>query len=87
MMAVDDLFWTNATSDISQLHTDVSIKDYVLKLLASFLSGSTKQQKFHIWTGSGSNGKSFLVELFMTALGTYCSGISLHSTCRLVKHL
>ncbi|PNH04444.1 putative helicase [Tetrabaena socialis] len=29
------------------------IREYVLTLLASFLSGHTRQERFHIWTGNG----------------------------------
>ena len=48
-----------------------SIREYVLTLLASFLSGYTREERFHIWTGSGSNGKSLSVELYDKALGDY----------------
>ncbi len=46
-------------------------RDYVLKFLASCLSGSTRDEKFHIWTGSGGNGKSKLIELFDKCMGDY----------------
>lgn len=38
---------------VAQLHRDDEIRDYMLKLMASFLCGQIKQQKFHIWTGNG----------------------------------
>lgn len=56
---------------MAQIHTNPDIRNYIYKLMSSFLSGQIKQQKFHIWTGSGSNAKSFLVDLFMKAFGTY----------------
>ena len=56
---------------VSQMHSDPVICTYVLKLLASFLSGQIRQQKFHIWTGHGSNGKSQLVDMFCSGLGQY----------------
>ena len=37
----------------SKVFTKAHIKDYVLKLLSSFLNGAIKEEKFHIWTGSG----------------------------------
>lgn len=49
------------------------VRTYVLTLLSSFMNGSTGNEKFHIWTGSGGNGKSKVIELFESALGTYCS--------------
>ena len=47
------------------------LKDYILLLLSTFLDGSTKDEQFHIWMGSGANGKSLLIELFQDALGDY----------------
>ena len=35
----------------SQIHVDPAIREYIFMLLASFLSGDNKSQKFHIWTG------------------------------------
>lgn len=48
-----------------------SLKNYILLLLATFLDGSTKDEQFHIWMGSGANGKSLLIELFQDSLGDY----------------
>jgi P4 family phage/plasmid primase-like protien len=44
---------------------------YVLKFLATCLSGDNPEEKFNIWTGSGGNGKSKLVELIDRVLGDY----------------
>jgi P4 family phage/plasmid primase-like protien len=49
-----------------------SVRQYVLKLFATFLSGNIKEQKFNIWTGSGSNSKSLCVNLFENSFGDYC---------------
>ena len=32
-------------------------REYVITLLSSFITGKTGEEKFHIWTGSGGNGK------------------------------
>ena len=48
------------------------IREYVMTLMSTFLSGSTSSEKFHIWTGSGGNGKSKLIELFEYGFGDYC---------------
>lgn len=48
------------------------VREYVFILLASFLCGLTLDQKFHVWTGKGGNGKSKLIELFELAFGNYC---------------
>jgi P4 family phage/plasmid primase-like protien len=48
-----------------------SVKNYVLTLLASFLHGMNKELKFHFWIGSGSNGKSTLIEFYKKTIGQY----------------
>ena len=45
---------------------------YLLKLFASFLSGNIKDEKFHIFTGTGANGKSKIIELYQSSFGDYC---------------
>ncbi|GAX84770.1 hypothetical protein CEUSTIGMA_g12192.t1 [Chlamydomonas eustigma] len=54
------------------VHPRQDIRDYVLLTLSSCLSGKIREERFHIWTGSGSNGKSLSVSLFEKALGQYC---------------
>lgn len=50
---------------------------YVLKFLASCLAGHSPDEKIHIWTGSGSNGKSLLINLMMLTIGTYSTTLSI----------
>lgn len=38
---------------LSKVLTKPEIKEYVLTLLASFLNGGIREERFHIWTGSG----------------------------------
>ena len=57
---------------LQQVLTNTSVRDYVMKLFATFINGNIKEQKFYIWTGSGSNSKSKLVELFEKSFGDYC---------------
>jgi P4 family phage/plasmid primase-like protien len=57
---------------MAQVLTSKAVREYVLKLYATFISGQVKEQKFYIWTGSGSNSKSVLVELFEKSYGDYC---------------
>lgn len=58
-------------SFISKVLVDEDIREYVLLHLSSCLSGSTRDEKFHIWCGSGGNGKSKLIELLELCLGEY----------------
>jgi P4 family phage/plasmid primase-like protien len=53
------------------------VRTYVLNLLASFLHGANKEQKFHIWTGVGSNGKSMLIDLYKKTVGDYYGSMSI----------
>lgn len=57
---------------LSQIFPKQHMKDYTLGLLSTFLSGNIKEQKFNIWTGTGSNGKSKLIDLFECCFGEYC---------------
>ena len=50
---------------------------YVLDFFASCLAGHTRDELFHIWTGSGGNGKSISINLFQEALGDYSTSISI----------
>ena len=38
---------------LSQVLTKEHIREYVLLLLSSFLNGNIREERFHIWTGSG----------------------------------
>ena len=57
---------------LSKIFTLPHVKKYVMTLFASFLNGNIREEKFHVWTGSGSNGKSKIVDLFERSFGDYC---------------
>lgn len=59
-------------SFFSRVFPKQHIKEYVMMLLSSFLNGAIREEKFHIWTGNGSNGKSKAIDLFDQAFGEYC---------------
>jgi P4 family phage/plasmid primase-like protien len=63
------------TNDVVDFLTKVvpedDVRKYVMTLVSSFLSGKTGEQKFHIWTGSGGNGKSKFIELIESTFGEY----------------
>jgi P4 family phage/plasmid primase-like protien len=56
---------------ISTLFPIEDLKRYMWDHLASCLIGTNKNQTFHVYHGSGSNGKSLLVDLMSAALGDY----------------
>lgn len=48
-----------------------AVKEYTIRKLSSCLSGVIREEKFHIWTGSGGNGKSKLIDLIEYCFGQY----------------
>jgi P4 family phage/plasmid primase-like protien len=63
---------TQINTFMAQLFVSQPLREYVMRLLASFLHGNIREERFHVWTGSGSNGKSKCLELFEKAYGEYC---------------
>jgi P4 family phage/plasmid primase-like protien len=63
--------WPSVEKFINQVLPDVEVRNYFIKHLATNLVGGNTAQKFHIMTGSGSNGKSMIMNLTSTALGDY----------------
>ena len=68
----DEEDYVDVLNFLSQVLPKDKVREYVLTLLGSFLTGKTTNEKFHIWTGCGGNGKSKLIELFEYAFGDYC---------------
>jgi len=60
-------------SYLSQVLTNPEVKEYVLKIFASSLDGTIKNEKFYIFTGTGGNGKSLLLALLQKSIGEYYS--------------
>ena len=56
---------------LDQIFVKREIREYVMTHLASVLCGSTKNERFHFWSGSGGNGKSKIIELLGMCLGDY----------------
>ena len=63
--------WPAVDTFMKQVLPDRVVREYFLKHLATNLVGGNTAQKFHILTGSGSNGKSMIMNLTSTALGDY----------------
>jgi len=63
--------WPELNKFLHSILPNASVREYFLKHLATCLSG-VFTQRFHILTGSGSNGKSMLMNLCSTAFGDYC---------------
>lgn len=56
-----------------KIQPDNELFEYLLTSLASYLDGQIASEKFIIWTGTGSNGKSLTVEFFEEVFGDYCT--------------
>ena len=68
----DNVYAKQMDKFLTSVLTRDHIREYVLLLFASFLNGNIREERFHIWTGSGSNGKSKLIDLFEQSFGDYC---------------
>eukprot|EP00873_Tetraselmis_striata_P033989 jgi/Tetstr1/454253/TSEL_041172.t1 len=55
----------------AQVQPDPAVREYLLRLLGSYLHGSIREERFHVWSGSGANSKSLCIDLFERALGDY----------------
>ena len=58
-----------------------NIRDYFLMFLSTCLQGVNNEQKFRVWIGCGSNGKSKMEELFRTSYGEYCVKFNITLLC------
>ena len=64
--------WAELDRFLRSILPNENVRKYFLRHLSTCLSGGNEAQKFHILTGSGSNGKSMLMNLMATAFGDYC---------------
>jgi P4 family phage/plasmid primase-like protien len=65
--------WNKIETFMAQVLPDPEVRRYFVRHLSTCLLGGNKAQKFHILTGSGSNGKSMLMNLMSKALGDYAA--------------
>ena len=63
--------WAELNKFLHDVLPDPAVREYFLAYLSTSLSGNNEAQKFHILTGTGSNGKSMLMNLMSTAMGDY----------------
>lgn len=66
----------------AKLFPKENVREYTLTLLSSCLEGANKEQKFYIFTGVGSNGKSLLIRLMNKTLYEYTGSLSTTSLTR-----
>jgi P4 family phage/plasmid primase-like protien len=80
--------YTHNSSEIIELKKIISqilpiepVREYFLKILSSCLSGKQYFEKFFVLTGSGSNGKSKLIDLIQSSLGDYYHQMNVAALC------
>ena len=61
---------------MKQLFPSGNVRNYIYRWLSKCLSGENRDEGFYIWTGTGGNGKSKLVELMSMTIGDYFSNLS-----------
>jgi P4 family phage/plasmid primase-like protien len=54
---------------------DEDTRQYTRRFISKCLSGENRDEGFYIWTGSGGNGKSKLVDLIVKSLGSYACNL------------
>lgn len=72
---INDPIITNIMDFIKKIQPDEKMREYILRLFSSCLDGKNKDQQFRIFEGSGSNGKSKLIDLLSISLGKYASSL------------
>ena len=70
-------YWIDLNNFISTVFADIEMKEYFLTYISSCLQGHNAEEKFRIWTGCGSNGKSKILELIVFAMGEYTHKFSI----------
>lgn len=71
----DDPLISEIEDFLYKLQPKEHIREYVMRLFASFLDGRNKDQQFRLFTGSGSNGKSKLIDLLDITMGKYSGAL------------
>tara|TARA_B110001450_G_scaffold53985_1_gene50437 strand:+ start:14713 stop:17355 length:2643 start_codon:yes stop_codon:yes gene_type:complete len=55
----------------SKLFINDAVKNYVLDIITCIIDGSISQERFYVFTGNGSNGKSRLLDFIQKTIGDY----------------
>ena len=72
-------FYDRLYHDLDDFLTKIApkknVKKYLLKFLAKCLSGENRDEGFYMWTGTGGNGKSKLIDLMSMCMGDYACNL------------
>ena len=75
VLANYDCFRSDLKQFITQIIPIDEVRAYAMRFMSKCLSGENRDEGFYIWTGSGGNGKSKLIELAQMVLGEYACGL------------
>lgn len=67
--------WPEVEKFLKSILPNPRVRTYFLRHVSSCIAGSEGSQKFHIMTGSGSNGKSIFTNLIVKSFGTYATKV------------
>lgn len=67
----NDVFSKEINDFLSKIQTKDHMREYLMKLLSTCIAGSISEEHFYVFTGTGANGKSKLMELMKFTLGGY----------------
>jgi len=70
-----DRFHNDMDDFIDKIMPIQSVKEYSLRFLSKCLSGENRDEGFYIWTGTGGNGKSKLIDLMNMCMGEYACNL------------
>ena len=68
-------FFDDMNDFIDKIVPIPAVKGYTLRFLAKCLSGENRDEGFYIWTGTGGNGKSKLIDLMSMCMGDYACNL------------
>ena len=55
----------------SKVQVNPDVREYLLRLIATYIDGAIRNQQFIFWPGSGGNGKSSTIDLMKQTFGDY----------------
>lgn len=67
----EDIISKEINDFLSKIQTKPHMREYLLRLLSTCIAGSISEESFYVFTGTGANGKSKLMELMKYTLGGY----------------
>jgi len=70
-----DQFYNHLNDFINKIVPIPAVREYTMRFLAKCLSGENRDEGFYMWTGTGGNGKSKLIDLMSMCMGEYACNL------------